>query len=60
MVNCFAIINMIINCSLSNVMTDFYKGYPAVGISTGFFLLDSLNFIKVKKKQIIVHIIIIA
>ena len=32
---------MIMNCSLSNVITDFYKRHPSVSTSTGMFLLGS-------------------
>ena len=38
LVNCFVIINMIMKCSLSNVITDFYKEHPPVSIPTGLFL----------------------
>ena len=41
------------NCSLSNVLTDFNKGDPPVGIPTGSFLLvlkhDSQNLYKRRK-----------
>ena len=32
---------MMMNCSLSNVITDFYKGHPSVNILTGVVLFRS-------------------
>ena len=50
---------MKMNCSLSDVITDFYNGHPPVGISTGSFCL-SLNTIhkicKSEEKQMILDI----
>ena len=60
--NLFRYHYMIMNCSLSTVITNFYKGHPPVSISTGLLLLalkhDLQNF-KSEEKQIILDIIII-
>ena len=52
------------NCSLSNVITDFYKGQPPVSIATRMLLLvlkhDSQNFEKSEEQQMILDIMIIA
>ena len=50
---------MIMNCSLSNVTTDFFKGRPPDGISTGLFLLGNMIH-KIKERQMLLVIIIIA
>ena len=53
---------MIMNCFLSNVVRDFVKGHPPVGISTRLFLLV-LNMIhkicKSQEKQMILDFIVI-
>ena len=51
------------NCSLSNIITDFYKGQPLAGISTGLFFLVLNNIYKICKseeKQMTLNVIIIA
>ena len=51
------------DCSLSNVITDFYEEHPPVSISTALFLfvLRMVHQIyKSKEKQIMLDIIIIA
>ena len=51
------------NSSLSNVITDFYKGHPPVGISTRSFLLVLKMIHEIcesEGKEMILDIIIIA
>ena len=47
--HCFAITNMIMNCSLSNIVTYFYKGHPPASILTGLFC--SIHKIREGKKN---------
>ena len=60
-VKCSALIN-IMNSSLSNVISDFYKRHPAVRISTWLFLIFINMIYKIcesQEKQTILDIIFI-
>ena len=51
------------NCFLSNVMIDFYKGHLLVSISTGLVLLVLNVILKIcgsEEKQMIFDVIIVA